>query len=154
MFWAKISIVLQNRRITGVSSTNWQIAHYTFLGLLIPLGVVCVCLNTFGCTPLSIHYTLQSLVETKDPKAVKCLPSVKVSNYTRIVHIVTDWLLLPVPLIIIYRLKMPWSQKLRIMFVFSVGVTSSIASIVRNTQIYHNSVDSTCMTKSYWILLK
>ena len=151
VFWAKISIVLQNRRITGISSAKWQIAHYTYLGFLVPLGIVCVCLNTFGCKPLAVHYTLQSAAELPSVASEKCLPSIKVSNWTRGIHIVTDWLLVPVPFIIIYRLRMPWTQRLRLMFVFSLGLTSSIASIVRNTQIYHDSLDSMCMTNFHAI---
>ena len=51
---------------------------------------------------------------------------------TRYVHIVTDWLFLPVPLIVIFKLQMPLGKKFRLILVFCVGFISSLASIIRN----------------------
>lgn len=132
VFCVKISITLANRRITGMTSNKWQIAHWTYLALLICIMPICVFLNIFPCSPIATYFTLQSIAEVADPKTIKCLDQNAISLATRYLHIITDWLLLPVPLIIIWRLQMPVSRKVRLMLVFCVGLISSVASIIRN----------------------
>lgn len=80
----------------------------------------------------------------RDPRTIKCLDENVISLAPRIIHIVTDWLLLPVPLIIIWRLQMPLARKLRLMLVFCVGLISSVASIMRNILSKRVTTDLTC----------
>ena len=146
VFCVKISITLANRRITGMTSKNWQIAHWTYLILLVSLMAICVFLNIFPCSPIATYFTLQSIAEVPDPTTIKCLNQNAISLATRICHIVTDWLLLPVPLIIIWRLQMPFSRKIRLMLVFCVGFISSLASIIRCVLVEERTsdIDITC----------
>ena len=151
VFCVKISITLANRRITGMTSKRWQIAHWMYLALLITIMPISVFLNVFPCSLIATYFTLQSIAAVPHPRTTKCLDQNAISLATRILHIVTDWLLLAVPLIIIWRLQMPLSRKLRLMLVFTVGIVSSVATIIRNvlTQRLTNgaTADSTC--KSY-----
>ncbi|KAI4217985.1 MAG: hypothetical protein L6R36_009180 [Xanthoria steineri] len=146
VFCVKISITLANRRITGMTSKNWQIAHWVYLALLGCLMPICVLLNIFPCSPIATYFTLQSIARVPDPKTIRCLNQDAISLATRYSHIVTDWLLLPVPLIIIYRLQMPVGRKIRLMLVFCLGFISSAASIVRNVLVTRqtNQFDVTC----------
>lgn len=144
VFLVKISIVLANRRITGMTSKKWQIAHWTYLALLMSILPICVFLNIFTCLPVATSFTLQAIAKVPDPRTIKCLNLNSVSLATRILHIITDWLLLPVPIIIIWRLQMPVSRKIRLMLVFCVGVISSIASVMRNILISRATLDLTC----------
>ena len=146
VFCVKISITLANRRITGMTSKKWQIAHWTYLVLLVFLMAICVMFNIFPCSPIATYFTLQSVAEVPDPTTIKCLNLNAISLATQICHIVTDWLLLPVPLIIIWQLQMPLSRKIRLMLVFCVGFISSLASVIRNvlTQELTSDVDVTC----------
>ena len=127
-----------------MASKNWQRAHLTYLALLVCLMPICVFLNMFACSPVATTYTLQAVALVLDPRTIKCLNQDAISLATRTVHIVTDWLLLPVPLIIIYRLQMPLRKKLRLGFVFCLGLISSIATIVRNVLITQVTTDLTC----------
>lgn len=86
------------------------------------------------------------MAQVPDRKTIRCLDQDAISLATRYSHIVTDWLLLPVPLIIIYRLQMPVGKKVRLMLVFCLGFISSVASIVRNVLVTRETspFDVTC----------
>ena len=105
---------------------------------------ICVFLNAFACSPVATTYTLQSIASLANPRTIKCLNQPAISLATRTLHIITDWLLLPVPLIILYRLQMPLKKKIRLGFLFCLGLTSSIATIVRNVLITSVHTDLTC----------
>ena len=77
---------------------------------------------------------------------ISCPDQIVIILAIRIYHIVTDWLILPVPLIIIWRLQMPLYRKLRLMRVFCVGYLSSLASIIGNVlkQELTSNINGTC----------
>lgn len=130
VFQVKISIVLQNRRITGMTSKRWQITHWIYLAMFISTLLILVCINTFICSPVATGFMLQAIAEVPDPRTIKCLDASAVYTATRVLHILTDWFLLPIPLIIIWQLKMSLGRKIRLMSIFSVGFISTVASIV------------------------
>lgn len=144
VFLIKISIALANRRITGMTSKRWQIAHWIYLALLMSILPICVLLNLFPCSPIAVSFTLQAIAKVPDPRTIKCLDTDAISLATRSLHIVTDLLLLPVPIIIVWRLQMRLSRKVRLMLVFCVGIVSSIASIMRNILTSRIASDLTC----------
>lgn len=127
-----------------MTSKKWQYAHWTYLALLICLLPICVCLNAFQCQPVAAEYSFKAVAQVADPRTIKCLNGDKIGLATRCLHIITDWLLIPVPLIIIWRTQMKLSKKLRLMSVFAVGVVSSIASIMRNVLVVAPTPDVTC----------
>lgn len=131
-------------------SEKWQIAHRTYLALLIILFLICVFLNTLTCIPLTAQYSLQAIAKISKPRAtIKCLNINAVSLATRNLHIISDLLLIPVPLIIIWRTQMKIWKKLRIMSVFGIGLISSAASIVRNVLTSRQILDLTCKSISW-----
>lgn len=150
----KISITLANRRITGLTSKKWQYAHWTYLAILTCLMLICVFLNIFSCSPVVVFFSLKYIGKMKNPQTIKCLNGNAISLFPRIAHIVTDWLLLPVPIIIIWRLQMPLARKLRLMFVFCIGLISSIASIMRNILSERVTTDLTCKSPMDRVLKK
>lgn len=144
MFTIKISITLANRRITGISSKRWQIAHWIYLAVLLCLMPACVLLNIFACSPIPTYYNLIAIAKVGDPHTIKCIDENALGLATRSLHIITDWFLLPVPIIIIWRLQMPLSRKIRLIAVFCVGFISSVASIMRNVLTERIGDDFTC----------
>lgn len=90
------------------------------------------------------EYSLKAVAKVADPHTIKCLNGDQIGQATRYLHIITDWLLIPVPLIIIWRTQMPLSKRLRLMSVFAVGLVSSLASITRNVLIAAPKPDFTC----------
>jgi hypothetical protein len=127
-----------------MTSTKWQMAHWTYLALLICVMPICIFFSIFSCSPTAVFFSLQYIGKMRDPRTIKCLNQDAISLAPRIIHIVTDWLLLPVPLIIIWQLQMPLARKLRLMIVFSVGLISSVASIMRNILSKRVTTDLTC----------
>ena len=144
MYTIKTSIVLANRRITGLTSRRWQIIHWTYLAVLFLLMPICTLANVFACSPIPAFYNLQFIGKSSDPRKIKCFDELSFGYASRTLHIFTDWLLLPVPLIIIARLQMSLSRKIRLMAIFCVGFVSSLASIMRNILIARIGGDATC----------
>ena len=136
VFTVKISIVLQNRRITGLTSKLWQIVHWTYLFTFITLLPLLTFLTALPCKPIAALYSLEAIGQMADPANIKCLELGNIELAARILHAVTDWLLVPIPLIIIWQLQMPLGRKIRIMFVFCLGLTSSVATIARTALAY------------------
>ena len=139
VFTVKIAIVLQNRRITGLTSRRWRIVHWTYFALFVCLLPICTLLRIFPCQPVADYFMLEADAETPN---IKCLDVPAIEFATRMLHAVTDWLLVPIPLIIIWRLQMPLGKKIRVMMVFCVGFTSSVATIARN--VVARTQDTAC----------
>ena len=144
VFCVKISITLANLRITGLTSMKWLYTHWAYLAILSCLMPVSVFLTTFSCSPTAVLLSPQYTGTMSNPRNTICLDEGAVGLFTRISHIVTDWFLLPIPLIIIRRLQMPLVRKLRLMFVFCIGLISSVASIVRIIRSERVTADLTC----------
>ncbi|KAL9613015.1 MAG: hypothetical protein Q9167_002405 [Letrouitia subvulpina] len=103
----KVSITLFNRRLTSLTSRKWQIAHYTFLIILVGYIIAIIFAATFICSP----YTAPGVSTSGKPeKAPKC------RNFQTF----------------LYRLQhVSASRKLRIGFLFSFGAVSCIGAVMR-----------------------
>ena len=137
----KISITLFNKRLTGISSKKWQIAHNIFLLILVTLLLTAWGLNFLGCRPVGISLNLKKLhlhPNTTCPDSLKKLKALLIS------HILTDIALLCVPLIVVYRLQMSTFGKLRLMVVFGLGALATVASIMRLVTAHRKLPDRTC----------
>ena len=131
-----------------MTSRRWQIAHYTYLALLFCLLIVGIFTSVCACRPILAGFKLQAVADVSDPRTIKCANSTQLSLATRTAHILTDWLLLPVPIIIIWRLQMPLSKKIRFMMAFCLGLVSSVATVVRNVLTTRQNADLTCMKRA------
>lgn len=81
----------------------------------------------------------------------------KCSNFNTIVlvlsisHVAMDFLLLMVPIIVLWRVNLPWTTKCRLYLVFSTGAMSCIGSVLRQLEQESIDLDSTC---KYYFLSK
>ena len=82
------------------------------------------------------------------PKSLHCIDSTKLELANRWLHVVTDSMLLSVPLNILYKLHMPWSKKLSVGFIFCFGTVCYVASIMRNEVWIHPTDDFTCKSSA------
>ena len=137
----KISITLFNKRLTGISSRKWQMAHNVFLLVLVTLLLTALGLNTLGCRPVGINFNLKKLHAHPD---FSCPPGLKVARALLISHILTDCALLCVPLIVVYRLQMSTLGKLRLTMVFGLGALATVATIMRLVTAHRSLPDRTC----------
>ena len=126
----KISITLFNRRLTGLTSQRWMMAHYTMLFLLVVYTITVLFLEIFKCSPPASQFSMIRVGQVED--RLKCLSFNKVGISLSAVHVTFDFALLSVPLIILYKIKMDRSKKIRLAILFSVGLMSCIASAMRH----------------------
>lgn len=116
------------------------------LGIVVGCFILALFSTIFECSPVKAHYNLQTLGSTllKDPKLLHCVDSNKLELANRWLHVITDLMLLSVPLIILYRLQMPTHKKFSIGFLFCFGTVCCVASIVRNYVWTHPTEDFPC----------
>lgn len=125
----KISITLFNRRLTGLTSDKWLYAHNIFLFLVVSYTVLALFINVFQCKPAGSQYDLIEYGQLKNP--TKCLDESILNNTFLICHVIFDFALLSVPLILLFKMKMTTSRKIRLGFLFSIGSISCIGSAMR-----------------------
>ena len=118
-----------NMRLTGLTSRNWMIAHWAFFALLVVYVVTAISMNVFQCSPPSANF--DHIAAGKLPTQAKCMSELNLTVPLNVVHAVTDFCLLAVPIIVLWNVRFPWSKKLRLYCVFSIGIMSCIGSVVR-----------------------
>ncbi|KAL6722048.1 hypothetical protein ACLMJK_001153 [Lecanora helva] len=139
----KIAIVLFNRRLTGLTSRAWMIAHYSFLAVVIAFLITAIFSWLFRCTG-SVEWTTSILALGKAPPSAAdrhCLDINKLGYGLAIVHSALDFALLTVPLIVLYQMRMTTAKKLRLGFLFAIGAVSCIGSVMRQI-IQEQTIDS------------
>ena len=141
----KISIALFNRRLTGLTSSRWMIAHNVFLCLFVIYLVLGILLNVLACSPAGVQY--DAIRYGSLPEKPHCLNQNSMTISLSIVHIIFDFALLSVPLIVLSSIQMNMAKKLRIGFLFSVGSISCIGSVMRQILSYNSPLDMTWYTK-------
>lgn len=109
-----------------------MMAHYAFLTLIVGFLISALFTIIFRCTsPVKEDFSLIALGEASSGQR-KCLDINKLGYGLAIAHSALDFMLLTVPLIILWRLKtMSRSKKIRLAFLFSIGAVSCIGSVMR-----------------------
>lgn len=126
----KVSIVCFNRRLTGLTSRRWMIAHYVFLALVVAFMITALFSEVFQCTgPVDLKFSPLAL--GRHPTNHKCLDGNKLGYGLAIIHSTFDFALLMVPLVILYQMRMSTGKKIRLGFLFSIGAVSCIGSVMR-----------------------
>ncbi|KAL8790584.1 MAG: hypothetical protein Q9195_006264 [Heterodermia aff. obscurata] len=77
------------------------------------------------------------------PAVPRCMNGNTVGIALSIVHIAFDFVLLSVPLIVLWKIKMSATKKLRVSFLFSIGAISCIGSVMRQIAQYRVFADTT-----------
>ncbi|KAF2087649.1 hypothetical protein K490DRAFT_73584 [Saccharata proteae CBS 121410] len=125
----KISITLFNRRLTAMTSGYWRIANDIFLGLLVAYTFLALFWTCFQCQPPAAKWNKIYAGKLKQPAV--CYSTENISNVLSIIHVIMDFCLLTTPVIILWKIKMPWTTKLRLYAIFSMGAISCIGSVMR-----------------------
>lgn len=74
----------------------------------------------------------------------KCINQALVQDVFIIAHVVFDFCLLSVPLIILFKIKTTTSKKIRLAFLFSIGSISCVGSAMRLKTKVDSNPDRTC----------
>lgn len=138
----KVSITLFNRRLTGLTSRRWMIAHNVFLCLIVCYILIVIFTNFFFCHPARVHFSLVAYGSNPTPPV--CLNGKVLPVFLSVVHILFDFALLSVPLIVLWKIQMSTSKKIRLCFLFSIGSVSCIGSVMRQVIQTHIRPDFTC----------
>jgi hypothetical protein len=143
----KMSIVVFNIRLTGLSSHKWLIAHWTFFGLLLAYTLAAFFMNVFQCNPPSANF--DSIAAGKLPIAAKCLSENRLGTILSSLHVAMDFCLLAVPIIVLWKVQMDWAKKIRLYIIFSLGAISCIGSVFRQLAQAKVGGDILCRSTSY-----
>lgn len=119
-----------------------MIAHNVFLVLLICWVVISLFLNVFQCTPALVQYDLMQWGHLHSPAT--CFDQNRLNIVLSVFHIIFDFTLLSVPILILIKVKMDMATKIRLGFLFSIGSVSCIGSVMRQFLAINNTLDSSC----------
>ena len=128
----KVSICLFNKRLTSMTSRTWLIFNNVFLFLLCAYIIVALFWNIFQCNPPYAGW--DAIRIGKESRSFKCTSDTIVGSTLSVIHVIMDFGLLAVPIIVLWKVKMGWMTKARLYFVFSIGAMSCIGSIMRQIE--------------------
>lgn len=138
----KVSIVLFNRRLTGLTSRRWMFAHNVLLCLIVCYILVVIFTNFFFCRPARVHFSMVAYGSNPTPPV--CLNGKILPVFLSVMHILFDFALLSVPLVVLWKIQMDTSKKIKLCFLFSIGSVSCIGSVMRQVIQTHFRPDFTC----------
>ena len=139
-----MSMTIFNMRLTGLTSHRWNIVHWTFLGLLVCYTVIALFTTLFQCDNVPGHFDM--VAAGKAEKPLKCMSDDVIGSVLSSMHVIMDFCLLAVPIIVIYRVQMHRTTKARYIFVFGIGGLSSIGSIFRQIEQSKLKTDIYCQS--------
>ncbi|TEY40357.1 hypothetical protein BOTCAL_0436g00070 [Botryotinia calthae] len=128
----KVSICLFNRRLTSMTSNKWLLFNNVFLVLLVIYILVSLFWNIFLCSPVWGGWDAIRL--GRENVVAKCFPVGTMGTIMSTIHVIMDFGLLAVPLIVLWKVKMGWRTRGRLYVVFAVGGVSMIGSILRQIE--------------------
>lgn len=140
--FVKLSITSFNMRLTGLSSKRWMYAHWAFFGVLVIYILTSILLITFQCNPVVAGWDSVATGRLETPP--KCLSELAVGNPLSIWHVVMDFCLLAVPILVLWKIKIPFNVKFRLLGLFSIGAVCCFCSVMRQVAQSRLKFDPTC----------
>ncbi|CZR61347.1 related to integral membrane protein PTH11 [Phialocephala subalpina] len=128
----KVSICLFNRRLTSLTSRAWTLFSNIFLVLLFCYIMLSLFWTIFQCNPPYAGW--DPIRIGKEGKVPKCIGDNMVGSTLSVIHVIMDFGLLSIPLIVLWQVRMGWGTRARLYFVFSIGAMSCVGSIMRQIE--------------------
>jgi hypothetical protein len=122
----KISIIASYIRIFPTVSIRWTM--YVLAGFIAAVWIVNIFTTIFQCSPIEGAWNFE--VEPQ------CISVMKVYYFSTAFSILTDILLVVVPLPLFWKLKLPVREKWIVTGLFGLGLFASVASILRITVLH------------------
>ena len=119
-----------------------MIAHNTFLVLLVGYIVAAPVAIAFSCNPPVLLFRLETLGRTTGQR--RCFNQNKALIPLSALHTAFDFALLAVPLVVLFKMQMDISRKIRLCVLFSVGSLSCIGAVMRCLMQSSKQPDITC----------
>ncbi|KAI4113136.1 MAG: hypothetical protein LQ345_005818 [Seirophora villosa] len=127
--FVKLSITSFNMRLTGLSSRRWMYAHWTFFGILTAFLICSVFVFAFQCIPVVGAWDTIATAHLDEPP--RCRADSNISKPLSILHILMDFCLLAVPLLVLWRIQLARNTRIRMYILFSIGALCCFAAVMR-----------------------
>lgn len=138
-----MSIIAFNMRLTGLTSKRWMIVHWTFFALMVSFAILVPALSIGWMSPPRARWDLV-YAGKMDTSPRQNLNPVVMSYFFISIHVASDVLLLSFFAIVLWKLKMSWAVKIRLLMVFAVGAISFIAAIQWQLAMKQVNTDTLC----------
>ena len=139
----KMSIVLFNMRLTGFTSKRWMYAHWVFFTAMSAYVLTSFFVVLLQCQPVQAGF--DSVYVGKMTVPPKCMSENLLGGVLSGLHVASDFCLLAVPIIVLWRVQMSPSTKARIWIVATLGGMSCISSVCR--EIYQKRIGADPLCK-------
>lgn len=120
----KTSILIFYLRMTRNTNKLFRIASYATLFVVNVAGLVLTLLNIFQCRPLTKLFHSQQDTPT-------CIPLITLYLASSPVNIITDLIILVLPIPILTRMSLPRKQKNILVATFGLGIFVTVVDVVR-----------------------
>ncbi|KAL8709761.1 MAG: hypothetical protein Q9220_005547 [cf. Caloplaca sp. 1 TL-2023] len=114
----KISIILFYMRLSAFASRGWMIAHRTFIVFLTMCAIVSLLVTVLECNP-PIYANIREIGRRN--KKPKCLPLINLIIGFNVWHILSDCLLLVVPFMMLWKVQMKKTTKMKVCIAGIIG---------------------------------
>ncbi|KAM0808474.1 putative Major facilitator superfamily (MFS) profile domain-containing protein [Seiridium cardinale] len=120
----KTSILIFYLRLSRNTQQVLRLASWAVLGVVNVAGVVLTFLNIFQCRPIQAAFD-------RYPYEAKCIPLLTEFICAAPVNIVTDLAILALPLPVLTGMRLPFRQKMILVFTFTLGIFVTVVDVVR-----------------------
>jgi len=124
----KVSICFFNHRLTALTSRTWTIFNNVFVFLLFVYIMMALFWILLQCSPPYAGW--DPIRIAKECKSFHCISDNIVGTTLSVIHVIIDFGLLSVPLIVLWKVRMGRGTRFRLYSVFSIGAMSCIGSVV------------------------
>lgn len=145
--FTKFAIIFFNARLTGSTSRTWSWVHRTCFIVVLAWLLTALFGTVMFCKP---YGTIMDFIAMgKAVPHVKCNGNNKnIALALQILHVLLDFVLLAIPIIILIRLKMSWQRKMQCIIPLTVGTLSAVGASKRTYDQYHPHPDISCKKQS------
>ncbi|KAH8763617.1 hypothetical protein F5883DRAFT_559287, partial [Diaporthe sp. PMI_573] len=143
----KLSIILLLRRI--FTPRLFQIIAYILTGIFVVWWITVLFFQIFSCSPVHSFWDFEL--------QQSCIDTTKFYNGVAISNILMDFILLTLPLPMIWKLQMTLRKKLQVSFIFILGGFTLICSILRTMSLRAldvNNQTETIVPVGIWTIIE
>lgn len=141
-----MSITAFNVRLTSMTSTVWRTLNWVFFALSAIYTIVAFFLNVFQCTPAGASFDLLLLADTGI--VPRCEGVSEMGTILRTINFVLDWVLVVIPVGVLWSANMTVMKKIRLITAMSIGTLACIASVMTLISKQKLKTDFLCTSAS------
>ncbi|KAG6999485.1 hypothetical protein G7Y79_00034g069080 [Physcia stellaris] len=145
--FAKLAVLILLHRIFGIDK-RFRWACYLLGPIIFLWSFITAMTQIFRCRPVKAAWNAEYTLE--HPDGYKCLDRILISVTYGWFNIFSDFILLLLPLPMLWKLHLPWQKKLGLLGVFITGGFVCAVSIIRQAVLYHNNASGSGQTDGTW----